>query len=218
VTRLLLVRHGETAWNREKRLQGWHDVPLSDLGRRQAVALARYLVACPVGRVDRVYASPLSRALDTAKVVAEECGLDVNTMEDLREIHVGSLAGMTWAEVEARLPGFREAIKKDPTATAYPDGESMLDVVVRARGIVSRMARDNDEETVLLVGHAVILKAVICLILGLDIEYRNRFTLENASLSVAELRSADPVRGKISRLNDTHYLEGVADVQRGAEE
>jgi probable phosphoglycerate mutase len=101
VTTILLARHGETDWNRKGRFQGHADPPLNETGRAQAAMLAGELAGIELAVV---YSSPLRRALETAKVVAAEHGLEPVSADALREIDVGSWEGLTRAEVEARFP------------------------------------------------------------------------------------------------------------------
>ncbi len=98
MTELLLVRHGETAWNAERRWQGHADVPLNERGRAQALTLAEELAGD--GRVDVVYASDLARARETAEILARRLGVELVLDPDLREIDVGSREGRTWTEVD----------------------------------------------------------------------------------------------------------------------
>lgn len=220
MTRLLVVRHGETTFNREKRFQGWLDVPLSDFGSAQAKACAGYLARSPFIPVARVYSSPLRRASQTAGAISEALGADVATDERLREIDVGDIVGMTWEEVEDEYPQLMEEYRRNPIATRYPGGESVLDVWDRAGDLLRHIALANQGETVVVVGHAIILKALICRILRLDVPYHRRMTLGNASLSVAEVGvHAGGFSGRVARLNDRHYLEYAGlDVYREADQ
>ncbi|HON43076.1 MAG TPA: histidine phosphatase family protein [Bacillota bacterium] len=208
MARLLVVRHGETMFNREKRFQGWLDIPLSDFGSAQATACASYLATSPLVPVSRVYSSPLCRARQTAKAIAEALGADLATDERLREIDVGKIAGMTWEDTEDEYPKFMEEYRRDPIATRYPGGESVLDVWDRAGHLLRYIAETHRAETVVVVGHAIILKALICHILHLDVPNHRRMTLGNASLSVAEVgMQGRGFVGRVIRLNDRHYLE-----------
>jgi 2,3-bisphosphoglycerate-dependent phosphoglycerate mutase len=101
VTTILIARHGESDWNRERRWQGYADRPLTDRGREQARALAARLAHI---ELDAVYSSDLQRARDTAAVVAENQGLEVQAVPELREVDVGSWSGLTRVEAEERFP------------------------------------------------------------------------------------------------------------------
>jgi len=101
ITRVLVIRHGETAWNRESRIQGHIDIPLNDQGRWQAERLAQALADEPLAAI---YSSDLQRAFDTAQAIAEATGLDVVADETLRERHFGDMEGLTHDEILARWP------------------------------------------------------------------------------------------------------------------
>jgi 2,3-bisphosphoglycerate-dependent phosphoglycerate mutase len=146
LTEILLVRHGETDWNRDGRFQGWADPPLNERGREQARALARTLAG---ERIDAVYASDLRRARETAEILAEPHGAPVVVDADLREIDVGSWSGLTRAEIEERFPG-----------ADHHDGESREAHQARVVAAVERLARDHPGERILLVSHGGSLRAL----------------------------------------------------------
>lgn len=141
MTTLLLVRHGETDWNAEHRWQGHTDVPLNDRGRAQARRLAEELAAqAPAA----VYASDLSRAVETAEIVARRLGLDVVTDPDLREMNVGSWEGLTRDEIEGRVW----------------DGEPREAHAARVLAAIGRIAERHPWERVLVVAHGGCLRRV----------------------------------------------------------
>jgi probable phosphoglycerate mutase len=139
VTELIVVRHGETDWNRDGRYQGHADPPLNDAGREQARELARALADQPL---DVAYTSDLRRAAETARIIV--AGRGVKLVEDpgLREIDVGSWSGLTRAEIEERFPGADEH-----------DGESRDDHLARVLAAVLKIARRHPGERVLIVSH-----------------------------------------------------------------
>jgi broad specificity phosphatase PhoE len=177
---LLLARHGQTDWNAERRWQGHTDRPLSERGRGQAEALAERLADVELAAI---YASDLARARDTAAVVAKRQGLDVRTLRELREVDVGSWAGLTRAEAEGRFP---EAFARWQTGhPGWDDGESyeaMTERVVRA---VREIAAADPDGPVLVVTHAGPIRAMHAAALGIDIHaYRRLRPVEpNARLS-----------------------------------
>jgi broad specificity phosphatase PhoE len=136
---ILLARHGETDWNRERRWQGWADPPLNETGREQARALAEQLRDTPF---DAVYSSDLRRAHETAEIVAAPHGVPVIADERLREVDVGSWSGLLHTEIEERYPdGVR------------PDGETPEQHAERVRGAVADIARANPGKRILIVTH-----------------------------------------------------------------
>ncbi len=148
-TTLLLVRHGETDWNRDGRVQGHSDVPLNETGRDQARSLA---VALATERVDAVYSSDLRRALDTAAEVANGFGLDVRARHELREKHFGTWEGLTREEIVTRFPG--------GLSGPWGDGESRDAMTARVFAALREIAASHDGETVVVVSHGGPLRAV----------------------------------------------------------
>jgi probable phosphoglycerate mutase len=147
VTTILLARHGETDWNRDRRWQGWADPPLNDSGRAQARELAERLRDVPF---DAVYSSDLRRAHEPATIVAEPHGVPVITDLGLREIDVGSWSGLTRAEIEERfgVDGVRA------------DGETREQHAARVVAAMERIARAHVGERILVVSHGGSLGAL----------------------------------------------------------
>jgi broad specificity phosphatase PhoE len=201
VKRLLLARHGQSVSNAVRRFQGVQDVPLSDLGRLQAQALARALARRSIAAI---YTSPLQRARDTAEAVAGATGVPLQSVHDLRELSLGEWEGCTVEEVRAR-PGDPYACwVRDPVAGMPPGGEPLADVqarVVRAVAEIA-MAHPNGDD-VLLVCHGGIISAYLAHCLALPLSSIWRLTLSNCSLSEV----APP---RVLSMNDTSHLAGVA--------
>jgi broad specificity phosphatase PhoE len=147
---LVLVRHGETDWNRDGRVQGHTDVPLNDTGRQQARAVADLLAEQPLSAA---YSSDLARALETATIVAGPLGLEVVALEGLREKHFGSWEGLTGDEVRARYP---------QAATGHwGDGETTEAMTARVLGALHEIAAAHPGEAVLVVTHGGPMRAVL---------------------------------------------------------
>lgn len=204
MTRLLLVRHGETAWNAQGRLQGQIDVPLSDVGKRHAMALAGRLAG---EVIHAAYASDLQRAWETATTIAAPHRLMVHTDPRLREIAFGTWEGLTYDEVRQQDPRTLADWQVDPMKIAAPGGESLADVVARVQAILRYIAGTHRDQTVLLVAHGGSLRVLICLALGLVPQGRWQFQLGVGSLSELYLHEQGAV---LTLLNDTHHLTGVA--------
>lgn len=162
-TRLILLRHGQTDWNAQHRFQGQEDIPLNALGRAQAEAAREALVGV---RLDAVYASPLSRALDTARIATP--GADIATDPRLMEIDVGTWAGLTWDEVKAGMPDYEVKYANGVDFRRSPEGETLADVEARGVPAVSGIADAHAGQTVLVVAHGLILNRVIHSLLGLQ--------------------------------------------------
>jgi broad specificity phosphatase PhoE len=180
VTTILIARHGESDWNRERRWQGQADRPLTERGREQAEALAERLAH--VG-LDAVYSSDLRRALDTASAVARRQGLDVQELQELREVDVGSWSGLTREGAEERFPeGFRRWRAGFP---GWDDGETYEEMADRVFAAVERIARGHEGGRLLVVSHGGPIRALHAAALGLDVHsYRRLRPVEpNARLS-----------------------------------
>lgn len=162
------------------RWQGWADRPLTELGRRQAVELAQRLQAI---ELDAVYSSDLQRARETAEMVARSKGLNVETTPDLREVDVGSWAGLTRAEAETQFPdGYSRWLEG---REGWDDGETYHQMSERVVRALRRMAEAHDAGRILIVGHGGSVRAVHAAALGVDIHtYRRIQRVEpNATLS-----------------------------------
>jgi probable phosphoglycerate mutase len=163
MTRLLLARHGETDWNRERRWQGHADRPLNDTGRAQARALAETLA----GRgIDAIHASDLLRARETAEIVGARLGLPVALEPGLREVDVGEWSGLRAGEAEARFPdGFR---RWQAGGHGWLQGESYEEMGARVVATVLRLATANPGGTLLVVTHGGSIRACQAAASGLD--------------------------------------------------
>lgn len=155
-----LVRHGETQWNAEQRVQGQTDVPLNETGRRQAALTGRRLARV---RFRAIYASDMSRARETAEIIAaasESGPRDVVFDARLREVAFGELEGMTWAEIEARGSGLR--VRQDQRDLDYrPEGgESYRELLDRLGAFAAALEERHPNDDVLVVGHGAALRAL----------------------------------------------------------
>ncbi len=164
MTQLLLVRHGETDWNRDRRFQGHADQPLNHAGREQARALADELAG---ERIDFVYTSDLVRARETAEIVAARLGADVVVWNELREIDVGDWEGLTWPEIEERHP--EGARSWHEHGQGWNSGETYDQLGERIIAALRRIAADHPDQSVLVVGHGGTVRATRAFIQGLSV-------------------------------------------------
>ncbi|RNE49627.1 histidine phosphatase family protein [Corynebacterium alimapuense] len=206
--RLVLVRHGQTHYNATRRMQGQLDTELSALGRDQARAAGRLLIDAGISRI---VSSDLSRAFDTASIIAEVLGLDVVKDSRLRETHLGQWQAKTSMEVDAELPGARAAWRHDAT-WAPPGGESRVEVAKRARPVVEELMESYegwDGNAVLLVAHGGTISALTSHLLGLDVSMYPIFSgLNNAGRSELTARPRYQP-GSPDALDDvSHGVEG----------
>lgn len=176
--KLLCVRHGETVFNQAGRIQGQFDSQLSPLGRRQCVAVAEALAG---EAIDAVIASPLTRALESAQVIADRLGLSVAVDPRLMEIHAGVFQGHSWDEIEVRYPSEAAEWRTQDPDFRIPGGESRRDVMQRA-GAALADVRETGYRQAIVVAHGGSLSAAFKALLGIPAE-RNPFSLLNASIS-----------------------------------
>lgn len=203
-TRVFLVRHGATILTAEDRFAGSSDVPLADYGRDQAQRLALRLAGEAVAAV---YASPLGRAVETARILARPHRLDVIERAELREISHGRWEQMTRQEVEAQYPEEVAAWDDDPFTFAPAGGESGLAVTSRALPALIDIVRAHPGENVVVVSHKATIRLLLSLLLGFDPRrYRDNLDQSPAALNIVDFRN--PTRARLTLFNDTsHYAE-----------
>ncbi len=188
--RLLLVRHGETDWNRDRRIQGHSDVPLNDTGRRQAIALAKRLEGWPI---DALHASDLRRAAETAAILGAATGHEARLSANWREISFGTHEG------RSDPTSFTEMVRH----AHETGGENYETVRARLEAGYRTLCEQHAGQHVLLVGHGGTLRALIASLIGLPPENIENLSLRgNASLSIVEFGSGRP---KLTLLNDTSH-------------
>jgi broad specificity phosphatase PhoE len=201
-TRLYLVRHGATQLTAEDRFSGSVGVELSEEGRSQVRRLGERLAHDPIRAV---YASPLSRTVETAQILARPHGLSLVRRDGLREIGHGHWEGLTRREVEERFAEEYASWDADPFTFAPEGGESGVMVLARALPVVREIVVTHPGQTVLVVSHKATLRLVLSSLLGFDPRgYRDRLEQSPACLNVVDFR--DPVRARLMCFNDTsHY-------------
>ena len=180
MTTFLLLRHGETLWNREGRLQGWQDSPLSAAGRAQAAALAGRLAG---ERVDAIFASDLGRTRATAVPVAARLGLALALDAGLRERCYGEFEGMTWAEIERAHPhGYQRLAARDQEYVV-PGGESGMQFRDRVMSALAHLAARHGDATVAVVTHGGVLGIVYRHAKDIALEMPRTFNVPNAAVN-----------------------------------
>jgi broad specificity phosphatase PhoE len=197
---LYLVRHGETDWNREDRWQGHYDRPLSALGRAQAAAAARRLVG---ERITQVHSSDLKRALESAQIIAKACALEARADRALREVDVGSWAGLTRAEAKERFPeGYA---RRREGGTGWEGGESYEQMGARVRAYVTRLLEGSPgSERIALVCHSGVIRVLVVHALGLAPADRGRIGgNQHGALSVLRVRKGE---WSLRVYNDAYHL------------
>ena len=183
--RVLLLRHAETDWNRERRFQGWRDVPLSATGREQAESAARLLAAT---RIDAVWSSPLARARDTAAIIAAPHRLAVQESEAFREMGFGDWEGLTRDEVRERFPEAHRAWAEAPHEATWPGAETLAAVRARALAGLEALRAAHTGQTICLVSHGITGRLLILEALGLGPDRLWSFQLSSTGISELEFR------------------------------
>jgi broad specificity phosphatase PhoE len=204
--RFILIRHGESVWNGERRIQGNQDPALSDRGRRQADLLVAGLTDRFPKSAAAVYTSPLRRAAETAERIAGAFGLPIVPEPDFREMRLGRWEGMTVAEIQAAFPGTYERWLADPLAHPAPGGEKLEEFFARVVGAFTRMRESRPGADGVLVSHGGAVKALLCHVLGLDVRALFRIKVDNTAVSVVEV---DETTRRVVLLNDTCHLAGA---------
>ena len=167
--RIILVRHGQTDWNDDgdsgEHFRGRIDIGLNPTGQAQAQSVADCLTLVDVSAI---YASPLRRAVDTARPIANRHGLQVEPFQGLLDIDYGQWGGRSHSEVAAQWPDLYRQWVATPHLVQIPGGESLADVRARVTGGLGTLLGHHDREIIVLVGHQVVNKVLICTLLGLE--------------------------------------------------
>lgn len=204
--RLLLVRHGESAWNASGLLQGQADPPLSELGRRQAARMAARLVDEPI---DAIVASDLIRAHDTAKALADAVQLPIQPRVDLREVDLGSWTGASREELEQKDPGAWRSWRIEGIE-GWEGGERYDQAIVRVAEAISGIAAEWRDRTVVAVTHGGTIRLATCHLLGMPAADLGRI-MSIGNASITEFLVEPDGTGRIVRLNDmAHLIETTA--------
>jgi 2,3-bisphosphoglycerate-dependent phosphoglycerate mutase len=181
-TRILAIRHGETAWNVDTRLQGHLDIPLNAVGLRQAQHLAQALVQRDA--IDAIYASDLSRAHTTASAIAQAMGQPVTAHAGLRERHFGAFQGRTFAEIEAELPDHaRQWRQRAPEWTPPGGGESLVALRERIVNTVDELAARHTGQQIVLVAHGGVMDVLYRAATHLDLQAPRTWALTNTAVN-----------------------------------
>lgn len=179
-TRIIAIRHGETAWNVDNRIQGQLDVPLNDMGQWQVRQLARALVDETIAAV---YSSDLARASQTAGAVAEACGRPVVLDAELRERHFGEFEGFTWSEIAQRWPAQSARWRQRDIDFAPGGGESLRRFYARSVGAATRMAAAHPGQTIALVAHGGVMDCLYRVASRIELQAPRSWQLGNASIN-----------------------------------
>lgn len=203
-TRFILIRHGQTEWNRgAERFRGRADLPLNDTGRVQAQQVAAHLAK---EKIAAIYSSPLQRALQTVQPLADTMHLPVQPHPGLLDIDFGALEGMTLEEARTAFPEVIEKWITAPGHTKFPKGEAFKAMRTRIIAMLDELVAKHPGETVTLATHKVVCGATLCVVLGLDADALWHVQQDNACINTFEKRDAGWL---VTLMNDTSHL-GIA--------
>lgn len=197
--KLLLIRHGETDWNKARRVQGRTDVPLNETGRAQAARIAAQL---DTTKIDAVYSSPLSRAYETAELIAAGRGLEIKKADELLEIQFGLWEGKTINELMVEYPLFWRdwswLNRKEDCEKMH--AESAMEIQRRSMSVVERIRKEcGDGDTALIVSHTMPIKLIIAYYLQMPLEAISRLRIENCSINMIWINKEG--KGRLDKLN-----------------
>ncbi len=199
--KLILVRHAETIWNRDKRIQGGSsDIALSEVGIRQAHLLAKFFEG---ENIAAIVSSPLQRALNTANIIAEPHGLKVKEDAGFKELEVGELEGLSWADLGTSFTQFLLQEWQGQGTGSVKGGESFVQLQQRSWDSVEQLRRECDGDSVIVVSHYFATLSIIFKALGLLPEYLPKFRIANGGISIVEFTSSGP---RLTAFNNTSFL------------
>lgn len=208
MVRLLIVRHGLSLTNKDKRYTGQRDVPLAPLGYQQAEAVSRYIAE--TYKVDAIYTSDLCRAADTLAPLAKSLSLPMVKRADLREIFLGDWEGKTYDEVQVLYPETCRLLKTARHLVRYEGGESYREAYDRAQNAFLSIARENEGRTVAIASHGGTIRLFLAAVMGMPFEAGNEKTpvIPNASLTAVEI---DGAAMRIVFAGEDSYLLGLSE-------
>jgi broad specificity phosphatase PhoE len=196
--KLILIRHGETLWNKEGRVQGTSDIELSDIGTNQAGLLASSLKN---QHIEAIYSSPLKRALQTAQIINEFHSLHINTYKELMEMDQGIFEGLSFKELMNDKKDFLKKWIADPAGVKMPKGESLTELQDRAWRIVEHIISQG--KNALVVSHNFTIAAILCRLRDISLSQFRSTCVDTASKTIVRIDNNLPT---IELLNDRSFL------------
>ena len=196
---LILVRHGETPFNRERKVQGITDIELNDAGLRQAHQLA---LSLKDHEIHQIYSSPLRRAYQTAEAINQFHDVPIHRRNGLMEMDVGDFEGLSFQELRANEKDFLQRWIADPAMTKMPNGESIIELQERAWNAIGDIILEA--ENALVVSHNFTIAAILCKIKCVDLSQFRNFCVETASKTIVQFTNGV---GEIGLFNDRSHLD-----------
>ncbi len=201
MTKIYVVRHGQTAWNLEEVFRGRMDIPLDETGKKEVHLAGK---ALKDETLHAIYSSPLSRSMETAENIAKFQNIEVKPLEAIIDISYGEWEGVSLAEVQKKYPDLYALWLKEPHKVRFPNGESLEQVRVRTQNAIENLLEKHENENIALVAHRVPNKVISCALLGIDNSNFWRIQQDTASTNLFIYKEGQWI---ISYLNDTSYLK-----------
>jgi broad specificity phosphatase PhoE len=196
---LILIRHGETIWNKDGRVQGLSDIELSDVGLNQAHKLALSIQDI---NIKAIYSSPMKRAYQTAQIINEIHNAPIYLEPGLMEMDQGDFEGLTFKEIKACEKDFLQQWIQDAAAVTMPNGESLAGLQKRAWSVVANIIDKN--ENALIVSHNFTIAAILCKISGISLSQFRKVCVGTASKTMVSFQNGS---ASIDVLNDRTHLD-----------
>ncbi|AGB18964.1 histidine phosphatase family protein [Thermoanaerobacterium thermosaccharolyticum] len=200
-TRLFIVRHGETSWNKLKKIQGISNVDLTDEGVKQAYLLSQRLKH---EKIDVIFSSDLDRAYKTASLIAKEFDLDVIKLQEFREISFGVWEGLTIGEIEKLYKDLYYTWRTNPSEAIIDGAETLEAVQKRILSMTYKIVEQYKNKNILIVSHGTSIKALILGLLNLDLSFYPKIRQDNTALNIIDIK--DDGNCVLVLLNDTCHL------------
>ena len=203
LTRVILIRHGQTVWNEGDRFRGQIDLDLDDVGLRQAEAIASHVKHWPVRRL---FSSPLKRARQTAQAVADLMSLEAQQLDGFNDINYGQWQGHTPSEMVVEQPDLYRLWRTQPDQVTFPEGESLNQISTRSTSALEELLAKYPGETMAIVSHKVVCKLLLLHVLGLDNSHFWNVEQDNGAINILEMKNNVLMAALI---NDTCHLKGI---------
>jgi phosphoserine phosphatase len=203
MTSIYLVRHGQTAWNKEEIFRGRTDVPLDETGLRQAELAGEYFKGL---EIHGIYSSPLSRAWETAQKIAPFHHLNVQPLQGILDMSFGKWEGQSHQDIQKKDREIYRQWREEPHLVRLPGGEGLNDVRVRAMAALEEVIRNHPGKTLVLISHRVVNKVLICGILGLDNSHFWQIAQDTTAINLIQHRDGKYI---LSLMNETCHLKAL---------
>lgn len=201
MTKVILVRHGQTLWNLEMKYQGHCDVALTEKGVEQAIMAGKRLAG---EDISAIYASDLSRAFKTAECIAIEHNLPVTAIPELREINFGEWEGLTFERISSQWTEAMSKMFTHPDEIVIPGGETFREVKDRATSALAKLVAKHPNQTIVVVSHGGTIRTLLCEVLNIHLNHLWNIKQDNTAINILEYYDE---RVLVALVNDVHHLD-----------